>query len=201
MSMTIDPEALSAPTLYKVLAGLVVPRPIALITTMSGSGLVNAAPYSFFNILSDKPPVIGVGIAAKPTGELKDTALHIESRRELVVNLVRFDMVGAVEECAREVSLDQSELELAGLTAAPSVRIATPRLAEAPVSFECRLRDTVRLSDRARIVMADIVYIHVAQDVLDMERYYVDLKSYDPLGRLFANQYTKVADAIVRASR
>src|SRR5690606_1299674 len=92
MILTIDPEALSAPTLYKVLSGLIIPRPIALITTMSDSGLVNAAPYSFFNILSDKPPVIGVGIANKPTGELKDTARHIESRRELVVNLVRFDM-------------------------------------------------------------------------------------------------------------
>lgn len=196
--MDILPDALEAPRLYKLLAALVVPRPIAWVTTLSANGTVNAAPYSFFNILSDKPPVVAFGAAARKDGQPKDTAANVAARGEFVVNLVDDPALASMDGCSADFPPGVSEVQALGLETAPSRCLATPRLACAPVSLECRLRDTLVLSERARIVLGDVVAIHVRDGLFsDPGRLHVDLGAYRPIGRLFGKKYVRVVDGVI----
>lgn len=197
-TLELFPESLEAERLYKLLAALVVPRPIAWVTTLSPSGLVNAAPYSFFNILSDKPPVVAFGAAARRNGQPKDTAANIEARQEFVVNLVDTDTLAAMEGTSADYAPGVSETEALGLATEPCRRVETPRIASAPVSLECRLRQTLHLSERARIVLGDVVAIHVRDALFaDPCRLHVDLAAYRPIGRLHGRQYVAVAGHVI----
>lgn len=196
MNVTRDLAALDGPTRYKLLTGVIVPRPIAWVTSVDGEGRVNAAPYSFFNAVSATPPVIVLGIVLRPDGGAKDTGANIASKRSFVVNLPDEASAEAMNATSVDAPPEVSEIELAGLELAPMGGIDAPRIASAPVALGCRLRETVDLGlhdGTARgFVVADVLSIHANEGVLDPETLRVNRDVYRPIGRLFGPLYAKL---------
>ncbi len=167
---------------YKLLASVVVPRPIALVSTLDESGGVNAAPFSFFNLIGSSPPMVVLGITNKPEGAPKDTRANIVRTGEFVVNLVHSDLADAMNTCAIDFPAGVSELAAARLTAAPSVRIAAPGLNEARVRLECRLHSVVEIGDN-KIVLGEAVFLHISDEFVDGERR-VQAEKLELIGRM-----------------
>ncbi|WP_343736732.1 flavin reductase family protein, partial [Achromobacter sp.] len=134
--MEIDFDAITEYQRYKLMASLIVPRPIALITTLSETGVVNAAPFSMFNMLGEDPPIVMVSINRLEDGGLKDTAVNIARDREFVVHLTDEAMAEKMHRCGDRLPSDVSELAHAGLEAPPTHRVAPPRIVPAPVAFQ-----------------------------------------------------------------
>lgn len=170
---------------YKLMTATVTPRPIAWVSTRSTAGVVNVAPYSFFNVMGHEPPTVALGLLRDPDKGLKDTAENITATGEFVVNLVARDMADQMNTTAVNAPRDVSEAEMAGLALAPSNLIAPPRLADAPVSFECRLHSAVMTGPKQMIAIGRVVAIHI-QDrfLLNPERGYVDTPALDLLARM-----------------
>ena len=178
--MQIDPALQSAASNYKLLTNLVLPRPIAWISTRSESGVINLAPFSFFNAIGSEPPYVMVSVGLNDKGQAKDTAKNIASSGEFVVNMVTEELFDAMNISAADFPPDQSELESARLQTAPSVHIQTPRVAQAQVSFECKLFSAQQLGKNT-LFIGEVVMFHVA-DALMGERLRVN--DFSPLGRL-----------------
>ena len=178
--MQIDPALQSAASYYKLLTNLVLPRPIAWISTRSESGVINLAPFSFFNAIGSEPPYVMVSVGLNDKGQAKDTAKNIASSGEFVVNMVTEELFDAMNISAADFPPDQSELEAARLQTAPSVHIQTPRVAQAQVSFECKLFSAQQLGKNT-LFIGEVVMFHVA-DALMGERLRVN--DFSPLGRL-----------------
>jgi len=151
---------------YRLLASVVVPRPIALVTTVGPDGTVNAAPYSFFNLLGSSPPVVALGIANRSVDTPKDTRANIERTGEFVVNLVGEALAEAMNVCGIDFPANVSELDAARLSTLPSAQVSCPRLAESPVHLECRLHSVVAIGDN-RIVLGEVVGLHVPDEFLE----------------------------------
>jgi len=182
--MLFDMEKLEAQNRYKILASTVTPRPIAWVTTRSEDGVVNAAPYSFFNALGHEPPTLALGLLAGK-GRFKDTATNILATGEFVVNLVSEKNAQAMNVTCIDAPPDVGELKLAGLTAAPSHAVRPPRIAESPVSFECRVLTSLVTGPRQTIVIGRIVCAHVGDAfVQDKERCYIDTEGLRLIGRM-----------------
>src|SRR4051812_37022135 len=135
--MLFDFEKLSSQEHYKLLISTVVPRPIAWVVTQDPNGLLNAAPFSFFNVLSGDPPLIAIGIGGREPGDAKDTGGNIRRNQQFVVNLVSYAAAEAMNVTAIEFPADVDEIATAGLRTLPSVRVKPPRIAESPVALEC----------------------------------------------------------------
>jgi len=178
--MQIDPALHSKADNYKLITNLVVPRPIAWVTTLNPTGTVNLAPFSFFNAVGADPLYIVLSIGRRDTGEPKDTAANIRSSGEFVVNMVTVDLLDAMNISASDFPPDESELTAAGLHTAPSVHIATPRLAETQVSLECKLHSAQPVGANT-LVIGEVVMFHVA-DHLVGPRSHID--GFSPIGRL-----------------
>ena len=178
--MQIDPALQSHATNYKLLTNLVVPRPIAWISSQSPEGVVNLAPFSFFNAVGANPVYLIVSVGLNDAGELKDTTRNIQASGEFVVNMVTEDLFGAMNLSAADFPADMSELEIAGLHTAPSIHIAVPRLAEAQVSMECKLHQTQSLGGNT-LIIGEVVMFHVV-DHLVAERFHIE--GFAPIGRL-----------------
>ena len=178
--MQIDPSRQSAADGYKLLTNLVLPRPIAWVCSLNGEGRVNLAPFSFFNAVSSKPLYVMVSVGRNESGGPKDTANNITARGEFVVNLVTEDLFDAMNLSAADFPPDHSELELAGLHAAPSTTIATPRVAEAQAALECRLHQTVPVGGYTMFI-GEVTMFHVA-DALVGERLHIN--GFEPVGRM-----------------
>ena len=182
--MLFDMEALSAQDRYKVLTATVTPRPIAWVTTLSERGVVNAAPYSFFNVMGHEPPTIALGVLSG-SGRLKDTAANILASGEFVVNLVSETNAEAMNVTCIDAPPEIDELELAGLTAEPSRFIAPPRILQSPVSFECRALTSLVTGPRQTIVIGRVVCAHVGDAfVQDAERCYIDTPALRLIARM-----------------
>jgi flavin reductase (DIM6/NTAB) family NADH-FMN oxidoreductase RutF len=194
--MQLDFQELTAPQRYKLLVSLIVPRPIALVTTTSQSGLVNAAPFSFFNVFCDEPPVIILGIAERANGALKDTARNIIQSGEFVVNMVDKQIAEAMHACATDLPSEESELALAGLTEAASVVVKPPRIAESPASLECKLHTKLELGTY-NLFVGQVHMMHARDGLIDPKTLRVEMSSYQPVGRLFANRYCTTDDQFV----
>jgi flavin reductase (DIM6/NTAB) family NADH-FMN oxidoreductase RutF len=194
--MQFDFEKRSAPACFEFLTGTVVPRPIALITTVSASGLPNAAPYSFFNIMGIDPPVVAVGLLPTPDGRLKDTANNIQATGEFVVNLVSEDLAEAMNATCVDAPPDVSELDIVGLATAPSVKIKPPRIVSSPVAFECRLHASVPLGPSNSIAIGRILEAHVADEfVLDADKQIFDTPKLRLIGSMHAAKwYARTSD-------
>jgi len=159
--MKIITASLNAEQNYKLMMGVVVPRPIAWISTVSSSGSVNLAPFSCFTVVSNKPPMLGVSIGHR-AGVRKDTARNILERSEFVVNIANQDLLNALHHSAIEYEPDVSEVEVLGLDTVPSDRIAVPRLADVPVSLECRLHSVTPYGDsRNEFHVGEVLVVHV----------------------------------------
>lgn len=189
--MQIDPAAHCHADTYKILTNVVVPRPIAWVTSRGRSGIVNLAPFSFFNAVSSDPPYVVVSVGSRDDGSPKDTSRNITDSGEFVVNLVTEALIGAMNISAADFPPDQSELTAANLHTAPSACIGVPLLAEAEVSLECRLYQSHVLGTNT-LFIGEIVMFHVA-DHLVGER--LRIGDFAPLGRLGSpSMYCRTTD-------
>lgn len=191
--MDFDFDKLERPLRYKLLTSLVVPRPIALVTSLGADGVVNAAPFSFFNVLADEPPIVIVSIEDRDSGPMKDTGRNIIERKEFVVNLVDEAIAVQMHGCSNDMPPDVSELQAVGLTPAPSVSIAPPRILEAPAALECTLHSDISI-DKRRILIGLVRHLHVRDGLVDPATMRIDMSQYHPVGRLFANRYCRTGD-------
>jgi flavin reductase (DIM6/NTAB) family NADH-FMN oxidoreductase RutF len=193
--MQFDFDAISAKDRYKMIVATVVPRPIAWVVTQSAGGVVNAAPYSFFNAVSGTPPLLMVSLEAWPHGR-KDTANNIRASGQFVVSLVNEAMAPEMVVTAIEFGPAVSEVKEAKLATTPSIRVAPPRLTASPVSFECEVYQIVELPDQRDMVLGKILMAHIADDaVIDAGRCYIDTPKLDLIGRMHAGgMYTRTRD-------
>lgn len=185
--MDFDLRQLDAQARYKLLVSLIIPRPIALVTTVSPSGRNNAAPFSFFNVLADDPPLVVLGIGGREVGtaDHKDTVQNIRSSGDFVVNLVDELLLKRMNICAIDFPSDIDELHEAGLTPASSVQVKAARIAESPVQLECREFFSVNVGRRSRtIVLGEVVQLHVRDEFIDPATLHVDVKELRIVGRL-----------------
>lgn len=189
-----DFDALSNRDRYKLLTATVVPRPIAWVTSCDAEGVVNAAPFSFFNVLGSDPAIIALGIGDRPEGGPKDTARAIRERGEFVVNLVPFDLAEAMNVTATDFPPGSSEIEAAGLQLAPCRLVSVPRIADSPVCLECREHSTLNIG-RNRVIIGEVLALHLDEAALDPEKLHVDTASLKLIGRMGgAGGYTKAQD-------
>ena len=192
--MRFDFAELSPAERYKLLGGLVVPRPIALVTTQDAAGRTNAAPFSFFNVLAEEPPVVVLGIGVSAAGGAKDTANNIRDTGEFVVHLVDEAIAEAMNLCAIDLPPERSEIEVAGFTLLPSERVAPGRIAEAPVALECRRYITLQPGRERYIILGEVLLLHVREGIVEPERLRVAPAAYAPIGRLFGGGYVRTHD-------
>ncbi|WP_118133645.1 flavin reductase family protein [Oceanicella sp. SM1341] len=188
-----DFDTLAPVERYKLLIGSVVPRPIAWITTVDTEGRVNAAPYSFFNVLSHDPALLAIGVENHADMRMKDTAANIRATQEFTVNIVDFATVEAMNVTALPFPPEVDELAEAGLTAAPGVRVGSPYIAEAPVAFECRNHTTLNIGRSREIVLGEVLTMHVREDLLN-ERLHIDPARLDAVGRMGGQGYATIRD-------
>lgn len=194
--MRFDLDPATPQTSYKLMTATVTPRPIAWITSLSKLGVVNAAPYSFFNAMGHTPPTVAVGLLADAERGFKDTARNILDTGEFVVNLVPESLAEAMNITCVNAPAQVSEMELAGLEAAPSEHVAPPRIKASPVSFECVTLSSVVTGPQQTIVIGRVLAIHIADDfVLDAARAHVDTPALGLIGRMHgAGWYTRSQD-------
>jgi flavin reductase (DIM6/NTAB) family NADH-FMN oxidoreductase RutF len=192
--LSYDLNSLSERDRYKLLISLVIPRPIALVTTLGPNGVVNAAPFSFFNLFSESPAIAVLGLQVKAEGGLKDTSAHIRDRGEFVINLVDEALGPQMNQCAVDFPTEISEIEVARLNLLPSEKIKTPRIAEAPAALECRHYTTLEVSASRRLALGEIVHVHVRDGLWDTEKMRIDMTQYRPLARLFGNFYASLSE-------
>jgi flavin reductase (DIM6/NTAB) family NADH-FMN oxidoreductase RutF len=192
--MQIAAGELDADAAYRLLVGIVVPRPIAWITTVSDRGVVNAAPFSCYTFVCNDPPMLAVNLGRRD-GALKDTARNIERSGEFVVNVVREDQVRPMHASSANCLPDQSETQLLGLAVAPSSSVRPPRLGCSPVNLECRLEQVLELGRlRSRLVLGRIVHFHIADEIYDEGKIVVD--KLRPLGRLAGLKYVRLGETV-----
>jgi flavin reductase (DIM6/NTAB) family NADH-FMN oxidoreductase RutF len=190
---SIDLDSLPHDRVYKILCSLVVPRPIALVSSISEEGVLNAAPFSFFNVFSEAPPLVVLGLQHKPDHSPKDTTRNIQANGEFVVNLVDEPLAEAMNLCAADFPAEVSELSAIGLGTTASVTVRPPRVAEAPAALECRRELSLNFGPHRELLIGRVLHVHVREDVMD-ERFNVDIAAYKPVGRLFANLYAHQQD-------
>ena len=178
--MQIDPALQTPAENYKLLTNLVVPRPIAWVSTLSPSGVVNLAPFSFFNAIGSEPPYLMVSVGLNDKGEAKDTAKNIAASGEFVVNMVTEDLFAAMNISAADFPPDQSESEAAQLQTATSVHIRTPRVALSSVSFECKLVSAQPLGKNT-LFIGEVLMFHVADHLIGPR---LRINDFSPIGRL-----------------
>lgn len=187
-TVTFDFAALSGRERYKLLIGAVVPRPIALVTSVDAQGRVNAAPFSFFNCLSADPAILALGVEYRPSGAQKDTGRNIRETLAFTVNIVSEALLAGMNICAVPFPPGTDELAAAGLTARPGVRVPCPWIAEAPAAFECRHHTTLGIGNSREIILGEVLYAHFREGIVD-DRLHVDPAALDAVGRMGGHGY------------
>ena len=195
--MDIDPASLDPEQTYKLLTGIVVPRPIAWVATLSAEGRVNLAPFSCFTYVSVKPPMIGINVGRR-AGKRKDTAANIHARGEFVVHIADRALVAPVHQSAVEHPPEVSEAELLGLATAPSLRIATPRIAAAPIALECRLHRAIAFGDTgSEFIVGEVVAMRMREGLCRNGK--IDTRQLDPICRLAGPNYAVLGEIVTMA--
>lgn len=194
MSVSFDFKQLNERERYKLMIGTIIPRPIALVTTVDEHGRINAAPFSFFNCLSADPPILAIGVENHADMSFKDTGHNIRMTEVFTVNIVSFAIAEAMHVCGAKYPRGVDELKEAGLTAMPGEKVASPWIAEAPAAFECRRHVTLELGRSRQIVMGEIVYAHYRDGVVDPERLHVDPAAVDAIARLGGDTCATIRD-------
>jgi flavin reductase (DIM6/NTAB) family NADH-FMN oxidoreductase RutF len=187
-------ETLSPGERYKLLGGLVVPRPIALVSSRSAAGHQNAAPFSFFNVLAEEPPLVVLGIGITAAGGAKDTTNNIRDTGEFVVNLVDEAIAEAMNHTTIDFPPEVDEFEIAGLDLVPSEKVAPGRIAQAPVSMECRRFVTLQPGPERYIILGEVLLMHVREGILDPQTLRVVHDAWHPIGRLFGGGYVRTRE-------
>lgn len=191
--MELNLDELPVQERYKFLSALVIPRPIALVSTRDAGGVYNCAPFSFFNLFSEDPAVVVLGFSSrsedKSLDTRKDTLRNIERTGAFVINMVDRPMAEAMNVCATDFPPEMSEADAAGFTLVPSRFIDVKRIAQSPVNLECRLFQRIELSYRRHLILGEVLCVHVRDDIIDPKTRRVIPEKYDPLARLYGIHY------------
>jgi flavin reductase (DIM6/NTAB) family NADH-FMN oxidoreductase RutF len=204
--LSLNPAELNTREIYKVMTGIIVPRPVALVSTMNREGAANLAPFSFFSGVGGAPPTVlfcpalrdGAGAEAGESAELrKDTLRNVEETGEFVINVVSEAIAAAANDSAAEVPFGVDEFALSGLTPVASEVVRPPRVAESPAQMECRLLQVIYTSHAPRggvIVLGEVVRFHLRADLV--EEFRVDPAGLDAVGRMAGNTWVRTRDRI-----
>lgn len=197
--MEINPTTLPHQSIYKILTGSVLPRPIGWISSIDLGGRPNLAPFSFFNAVCSNPPTVLFCSSIRGSdGKTKDTLNNVRATSEFVVNIVTEGLLQAMNASSIEAPSDFDEFDYAGLTLTPSVVVKPPRVAESPIHFECKLREIIEIGNEpggGSIVIGTIVHIHADDGVMIGEDK-INLTALKPIGRLMGSGYCRVTDLI-----
>lgn len=174
---------------YKLLIGLVIPRPIGWVSTWNGNGIANCAPFSFFNVISEDPPLCILSFNLRSDGALKHTLKNIRRSGEYVVNLADESTANAMHASAREIPETESEFTANGLTPVLAAMVKQPRIAEAAASFECRVERRIEFGPERELVIGEILLVHAREGIIDPVSKRISEENYRPIGRLYANRY------------
>ena len=194
--MHIDVVSANVVEVYQLLVGAVTPRPIAWVATLSPSGVVNLAPFSFFNAFGANPPIVVFSPTLRRDGSKKDTLINLESLGEFVVNVATAPLAEKVNLTSAEIPASDSEVSLAKLTTLPSVKVKPPRIAESPVNFECKVRQIIPCGTgpiAANLVIGEVLMMHIADEVLD-EKGRIDPRKLQTVARLGSDFWCRTTD-------
>jgi len=194
MTIHFDFANLSAPERYKLLCGLVVPRPIALITTISDAGVVNAAPFSFFNVFSEKPPLVVVGLQARPDLSVKDTTRNVRANGLFVINMVDEALANDMVDCSISFPSDIGELDALQLPMTAGINVPVPHLAKAPAALECRKVTMMNFGAERDLLVGEVLGIQVRDGVVDPVTLRTDYDHYLPVARIAGTMYARMQD-------
>ncbi len=190
--MRIDPSDVAAEQAYRLLTGIVVPRPIAWVTTLSCEGIVNLAPFSAFTFVSPKPPMLAISVGRK-AGVYKDTAHNILNNEEFVVHFADSSLMTAVHESSTEHPPDVSEVEELNLETLPSERVKVPRLAVAPIAMECRFRQCLEFGEtRSRRLVGAVRVFHNRDGLMNNGK--IETEALDPIARIGGPRYARLGE-------
>lgn len=193
---TLDPAALAARDTYRLLIGVITPRPIAWVSTISPAGITNLAPFSFFNGVAASPPTIVFSVVNRRDGSKKDTVLNVEATGEMVVNIVSYAEREPMNATSEELPYEVSEFEKCGVAAIPSERVKPPRVAASPAQLECVLHQIVRVGEgplASNLIIGRIVLIHLADGLLD-DKGRIDPRALDSIGRIGGTGFARTTD-------
>lgn len=185
--ISIDASSVSSKENYQLLTNSIIPRPIAFVTSLSQEGIVNAAPFSYFNIVASDPPLISISIQRKNGNIQKDTARNIQDHGEFVVHVTDETIIQAVNQTSSNLPPNESEVESTGLNTIASEKVQVPGIQEAPIRMECILEQIITLggsetSPACDLIIGKVVYYHIAE------------KAINPVSRLGGNQYSKLGE-------
>ncbi|MEK4877543.1 MULTISPECIES: flavin reductase family protein [Paenibacillus] len=192
--ISIDPKHNSERENYKLLIGTIIPRPIAFVTTQSEEGLLNGAPFSYFNIVSSNPPMVSLAIQ-RPAGRLKDTARNIYDNQQFVVHIVDEENVAKINQTAATLPASESEIELANLTPIQSTSVSVPGVLEAKVRMECKLVQAIPLGGEepgSDLFIGEIVQFHIDESIY--QEGHIDPRVLNAVSRLAGNNYATLGE-------
>jgi flavin reductase (DIM6/NTAB) family NADH-FMN oxidoreductase RutF len=190
--MDIDPSKLEERDQYKLMTGSIVPRPIALVTTLGPLG-PNAAPFSLFNMVGSQPCMLMFSVGNQGDGSEKGTLQNVRHLPEFVVHICNEAIAERMNVCSTDFEHGINELEKAGLTALPSMKVRPPRIAEAPVQMECKLIRIVEFGTRHHVIFGEVLLFHFHDGIVN-ERFHVDVQKLNPIGRLSGSLYAKMRE-------
>lgn len=194
--MQFDPQELEQTAIYKLLTGIIIPRPIGWISTISEDGINNLAPFSYFNAVGDDPPHLMFSTVHSNDSN-KDTLNNVLATKQFVVNMVTEDLVAQMNMTSQPISANESEFELAGLTPIASSLVLPPRVKESKITMECEMVHHYKLENfktgGATIVIGKIVLFHIDESVL-LDNYKINLETYQPIARLAGSNYSKIGE-------
>ena len=194
LAMQIDPAYLDAEAAYRLLTGVVVPRPIAWVTSLSSGGVLNLAPFSAFTFVSPKPPMLAISVGRKG-GIYKDTAQNILNNEEYVVHIANSNLMTAVHESSTEHPPDISEVEELRLSTLPGERVKVRRLAAAPIAMECRFRQCLEFGEtRSRLIVGEVLVFHIRDGLLQIGK--IETKALDPIARIAGPRYAMLGEIV-----
>jgi flavin reductase (DIM6/NTAB) family NADH-FMN oxidoreductase RutF len=190
--MRIDPAYLDPETAYRLITGVVVPRPIAWVTSLSATGVLNLAPFSAFMFVAPKPPMLAISVGRKGT-IYKDTAQNILNNEQYVVHIADSSLMNAVHESSTEHPSDVSEVDELGLATLPGERIKVPRLAAAPIAMECRFRQCLEFGEtRSRLIIGEVLVFHIRDGLLNNGK--IETEALDPIARIAGPRYARLGE-------
>ena len=190
----IDPKTIPAPIAYQILTGAVIPRPIGFISSISAGGVVNLAPFSFFNAICGEPPM--VMFCPMNRCPPKDTLLNVTATREFVANIVSQDIAEAMNLTAADYAFEVNEFDVSGLTPVPSQIVKPPYVKESPVSMECKAVQIIELSDKpwgGTIIIGEVLLFHVRDSIIDKDMF-IDPDKLNPIARMGGPSYSTIKD-------
>lgn len=197
----LDANVMSPQDNYKFLSGAIIPRPIAFVTTLTKNGVLNAAPFSFFNVVSSNPPIVSLAIQ-RENGLMKDTARNIVSTGEMVIQLVDEDLTAEMNKTAARLAPEENELDTTNLTTISSEKVSVPAIKEAKIRMEAKLFQHVPISNDAGdivtdLILARVLLYHADETVFDEDKQYVLTDELKSVARLAGNNYAKLGESFI----